>query len=156
MARICPWVSTDCSRTVGASAFRRTCQVRLKPDTTYWLDTTYWPDTTYWLVMRNGLGQELERIEQSAVGENLVVEVRAGRTAGRSDVADDVAAFHRLAGLHFEHAQMRIPRREVEVVAKDDQVAVVARVRRGVHSAVRGREHRAASFRRNVDALMES
>src|SRR5437660_1376377 len=46
------------------------------------------------------LRQQLQRIDQLPVGENLVVQMRAGGSAGRPDVADDVAALDVLSGLH--------------------------------------------------------
>ena len=51
------------------------------------------------LVAGSLLGEELERIEEPAVGEHLVVEVVAGGAAGGADAADDVAALDRVARL---------------------------------------------------------
>src|SRR5439155_22889194 len=109
----------------------------------------------YLRIGRNGLRQELERIDQLAVGENLVVKMRAGRAAGRSDVADDLAALHGRARLHREGAQVAVARREAEGVLDDDQVAVVAGIRRRVDDAVSRRENRLTFLRGDVETLME-
>ena len=44
--------------------------------------------------------QEFARIDGVAVHARLVVQMRSGRAAGRSDLADDVAGAHPLADLH--------------------------------------------------------
>ena len=103
-----------------------------------------------------GLGQELQRVDQLAVGENFVVQVRAGRAAGRADVADDVAALDVLARLDVERAQMAVARRQAEAVLEDDQVAVVAGVRRRLDRAVGRRVDRLALVGGDVDALMKA
>src|SRR5687768_15550141 len=46
--------------------------------------------------MRGGL-QEGARIDRAVVDAHLEMEVRAGRTAGVADLADDVARGHRLS-----------------------------------------------------------
>ena len=79
-------------------------------------------------VSRARLGEELQRVDQLAVREDFVVQVRAGRAAGGADIADDVAALARCARLDVEAAQVPVARRQTEVVLEDDQVAVVARV----------------------------
>ena len=84
------------------------------------------------------------------------MEVRAGRAAGRADVADDVAALHRLARLDVEPAQVAVARRQPEVVPDDDQVAVVAGVRGRLDRAVGGRVDRLALLGRDVEPLMEA
>ena len=48
------------------------------------------------LLLREGL----ERVEELAVGEHLVVQVIAGGSAGVADVADEVSALHFGALLH--------------------------------------------------------
>ena len=81
------------------------------------------------------------------------MQVRAGRAAGRADVADDVAALDRVAGLDVIRAQVPVARRQAEGVLEDDQVAVVARVARRLDDAVGGGVDRLALFRGDVDAL---
>ena len=67
------------------------------------------------------LREELERIEELAVGEHLVVEVVAGRPAGGADVADEVAALHLGALLDREVEQVAVARLETEAVVEDDR-----------------------------------
>jgi hypothetical protein len=45
------------------------------------------------------LAQVLARVDLHARAEHLVVEVRPGRASGRTDVADQIAALHALAGV---------------------------------------------------------
>ena len=62
----------------------------------------------------------------------------------------------RLAGLHGERAQVPVARRQAEAVLEDDEVAVVAGVRRRLDRAVGRREHRLALVGRDVEALVDS
>src|SRR5262252_3546793 len=78
--------------------------------------------------------------------------MRTGRPAGRADVADHVAALHRVAGLHVIRAQMAVTRGQPERVLEDDQVAVVARITRGLHHAVSRRVDGLAFFSGDVDS----
>ena len=86
--------------------------------------------------------EELERIDQFAVGENFVMEMRTGRAAGRSDESDHGASLDVLARPDGESAQMAVPRRQFKIVLEDDQIAVVPAVARRFDNAVRGGEDR--------------
>src|SRR5207245_503754 len=70
-----------------------------------------------------GLREELQRVDQFAVREDLVVHVRAGRSTGRSDVADHVAAPDVLTGLHRERAQVTVARRQSESVVELNEIS---------------------------------
>src|SRR3546814_4723508 len=48
------------------------------------------------------------RIDGASVAVKLVMQVRAGRHAGRSDIADDLALLDPLPCRHLEPAHMRI------------------------------------------------
>src|SRR4051812_28217206 len=106
--------------------------------------------------MRRRLREELQRINQLSVDENLVMQVSPGRSAGRTDIAEDVAALDLLAWLHFERAQMAVPRREPEAMFQRDEVTVIAGVCRRLHRAVGRCDDRLAFVGRDVDALMKS
>src|SRR5712664_2080398 len=92
------------------------------------------------------LRQELQRVDQLAVRHDLVVQMRAGGAARRTDKADDVAALDALTRLDPVRAQVTVARCEAEAVLEDDQIAVVAGIRRGIDHAVGGREYRLALF----------
>src|SRR5437867_2106882 len=82
--------------------------------------------------------------------------MRAGGTTRRPDASDDVAALHALPRLHRERAQVTVTRRETELVLDDDQVAVVAGIRRRLDDAVGGRKNRLTFLRRDVEPLVEA
>src|SRR5262249_12091974 len=108
----------------------------------------------FWGSVRR-LRQELERINQLTVGEDFVVKVRSGCPARRADEADDVAALDPGAGLHVVAAQMTVAGHETETVLDDNEVAVIAGVRRGFDRAVGRRVHRLTLLGRDVEALMK-
>ena len=58
--------------------------------------------------------------------QDFVVEVRAGRPAGRPNESDDVAAPYLLAVHHREAREVAVLGDDAEAVIEDDQVAVVA------------------------------
>src|ERR1700730_8325875 len=108
-----------------------------------------------WTALTLGsLGEELERVDELAIRENFVVQVRARGAARRSDETDDVPAVHILSDLDVETAQMTVPGRQPEVVFERDQVAVVARGRRRLDGAVRRRVDGLTLFSGDIDALM--
>src|SRR5215208_7051733 len=84
------------------------------------------PDASVLAVRR--LREKLQRIDQLSVREDFVVDVCAGRSPGRSDVADDVAALDALARLRRKAAHVSVARRQPEAVTEDDQVPVIAGV----------------------------
>src|SRR5204863_1824111 len=89
-------------------------------------------------------GEELQRIHQLAIRENLVVQVSAGRATSRSDVPDGVAPLHLLPRFDRERAQMTVSSDETERVLQHDEIAVIARIRCGFNRSVGGGEDRMA------------
>src|SRR6476620_5530579 len=98
------------------------------------------------------LRHQSERIGDLAVHANLVMEMRAGRTACGSDVPDDLAALDVLARADGVAAQVTVVRRQAEAVSHDDQVAVVAAVGCRLHRSVGGRKDRLSFLGRDVEA----
>src|SRR2546428_12034186 len=72
--------------------------------------------------------------------------MRAGGAARRTHKADDVPALDALTRLDPVRAQVTVTRREPEAVLEDDQIAVVAGVRRGIDHAIRGPQYPLAPF----------
>src|SRR5688500_10230362 len=77
-------------------------------------------------VARTLLGEELQRVEQSTVGVDFVVEVASGGPAGGADGADDIAAVHPVALFDVELGQVAVPSLQPEPVVDNDQVAIRA------------------------------
>src|SRR6476620_6345473 len=114
------WVFADCSRKKKAGSWQRTRRV-----------------APLLLARRLGrLGEQLHRIQELAVHQDLVVQVRSGRSSRGPDISDDVDAVNGLAVLYVESAEMTVPGRDAEVVAQDNEVAVLAFVLRGVDAAI--------------------
>src|SRR5579864_1654123 len=90
------------------------------------------------------------------VHEDFVVEMRAGGTSGRADIANDIATLDGLAGLYAEFAQMAVPRQQAESVVEDDEVAVISGVGRGFDRAVRRRVDGLPLFGRDVESLVKA
>src|SRR3989475_10466921 len=81
--------------------------------------------------------------------------MRAGGAARRTHKADDVPALDALTRLDPVRAQVTVTRREPEAVLEDDQIAVVAGVRRRIDHAIGGRKYRLALFGRDVQSPVE-
>src|SRR5206468_1733753 len=71
--------------------------------------------------VRRQVRQRIGRLPAVAV---LEVDVRAGRVAGRSFIADQLALVHAIAGLHLETEQVPVEGEEVVAMRHDDVVAV--------------------------------
>src|SRR2546426_10458635 len=82
--------------------------------------------------------------------------MRAGGAARRTHKADDVPALDALTRLDPVRAQVTVTRREPEAVLEDDQIAVVAGVRRRIDHAIGGRKYRLALFGRDVESPVEA
>src|SRR3989338_3386744 len=102
----------------------------------------------------DGPGEEPQRVDLPAAGENLVVQVRAGRAAGRADVADDVTARDTLSRADVEPGQMSVASRQAELVREHDQISVLAGRRSGLDRAGSRRVDGIALVGGDVDALM--
>src|SRR5690349_13269825 len=96
----------------------------------------------------------LERIDRVVVHAHFIVKVRTGGAAGGTDVADDVAAFHVLAGADGEAGEVAVARRVAVAVRDVDDVAVAVGPLRLDDDAVRGRAHRSADGRGDVDGVV--
>src|SRR5688572_2842679 len=106
-------------------------------------------------VARSLLREQLERIEETAVGVDLVMKVGPGRPAGCADAADDIAAVHARSLLHLEAGEMAVASLESEAMIDDDQVAVCTLIA-GVRDAAGGRRiHRLTLVADNVEARIE-
>src|SRR5262245_29559263 len=95
--------------------------------------------------------QKLLRIDGVAVDACLVVEMRAGRTSGRADAADDLADLDRLADLDVDCRQVAIAGREPVAVVDLDHLAVAAVPAGGGDRAVRRGAHRIAGVAAHVE-----
>src|SRR6185295_17510262 len=70
--------------------------------------------------------QELLRINRLAIDAGLVVQVRAGRSAGRADPADDLAGAHRLAFFDVSRREVRVACRQPVAMVDLDHPAIAA------------------------------
>ena len=98
------------------------------------------------------------RVDEVRVDQDLEVAMRAGRQAGRADIADDLALLHgdagRDAGGIARH--VAIGGGEAVGVADADVIAVAAFAADLLHGAVAGGEDRRAGGRGPVDAGMHA
>src|SRR5262245_61415701 len=81
--------------------------------------------------------------------------MRTGRTAGRSDPADDLPNADNLAHLHGDFGQMAIARCEPVAVTDCNHVSIAAFAAGNSHLAGRGCSHRLTDFATQVDAGMD-
>src|SRR5687768_13259460 len=84
------------------------------------------------------------------------MEVRAGRQAGRSDIADHLPAADRLARRGGDAAHVRICRLEAAVVNDRDLPAVAATPACGDYAAVGGCGDRRPGAGAQIDALVKA
>ena len=84
---------------------------------------------------------------------DFVVEVRAGRAAGRTDIADDVTLLHAGAGLHRNARHMCTPRLQIGAMFDRDELAVAREPFRLADIAIGGGIDRRASGRQ-IDTLV--
>src|SRR5689334_17796749 len=82
--------------------------------------------------------------------------MRAGRQAGRADIADHLALADMLAGRNRDPAHMRIAGAHVAAVAELDEIAMPAVPPGEVHHAVGDRIDRRAIAGAKIDALVEA
>ena len=78
------------------------------------------------LPSRDARAQEFLRIDRLAVDARLVMQMRAGRAAGRADLADGLADPHRLADLDVDLRQVAVAGGEAVAVVDLDHLAVAA------------------------------
>src|SRR5262249_8504485 len=96
---------------------------------------------------------DADGVDEAAVDEDFVVDVRAGRLAGRADEADHLALPHLLAGLHAlgEGRHVAIGGLVAVVVLDADILAVAARRPGLLDHALAGGEDRRTVGGRPVD-----
>ena len=95
------------------------------------------------------------RIHRGVVDANFVMQMRPGAAAGKSDIADDLAALHALAVGHRKSRQMPVACGQAVAVINLDHAAVaVVEVREGDH-AVGRRHYLLAIMRRDIHAGVE-
>src|SRR5258708_14183858 len=99
---------------------------------------------------------DAHRIDETPVDQNFIMDVGAGRHAGRSDEADHLALAHPLAGLHALAIGRHVSVRGLVavVVLQADIFAVTAFPADLFDDAVAGGENRRAVGRGPVDAGM--
>jgi hypothetical protein len=98
--------------------------------------------------------QERDRIDRAAVDADFVMEMAAGRTAGRAHQADDLAALH--AGIVGDEdlREVAVARLDAAAMVDLDEVAVAALAAGMADDAVGGRVDRRADRAGDVDAGM--
>src|SRR5665811_916962 len=99
--------------------------------------------------------QEFLRVDRLAVGAGLIVQMRAGRSPGRADPADDLADAHRLTDLHVNLREMAVTGGQAIAVVDLDHVAIAAFAAGDAHFAGGGGVHRFAGFAAQVDTGMD-
>ena len=101
-------------------------------------------------VARLLLREELQRIEEPAVGHHLVVQVIAGGAPGGAEAADHFSAFDVRALLHVEAGEVTVASLESEPVIDNDEVSVAAGISRLRDYAGSGRLDRLAFIARDI------
>src|SRR5262249_49504184 len=96
--------------------------------------------------------EEFLGVDSLAIDTGLVVQVRAGRAAGRADLADDLADLHVLTDLDQDRREVAVARREAVAVIDLDHATVATRPSGRRHRAVRGDAHRIAGRRAEIEA----
>src|SRR3546814_9475884 len=82
------------------------------------------------------------------------MEVVAGRTAGRTDIAENIALLHLLPGAHDVGGHMAVARLDRIAMFDLDIIAIAAEALGAADDAVGGRLDRSAARRRNIDAVV--
>src|SRR6185295_4785921 len=95
-----------------------------------------------------------EGIDLIVVQSYFVVQMRAGGTACRADVADHVAALHASARAHREAGKVAVARRIAVAMRDVDHIAVTVRPFRLHDDAVSGGAYGLADCGRDVDRVV--
>src|SRR5262249_10316942 len=108
-----------------------------------------------WGDSRALLRQIRTRIDGAATHDDLVVQVRARRTARVAADCDRLTALHLLTHGDRHALEMPEPRSDVVAVVEVDGVAVLGRVADERDASVRGRDHARPWSRRQIDAVVK-
>ena len=96
---------------------------------------------------------EGDRVDRAAVDPDFIVQVAAGRTAGRAHLADQLAARHALAGGDDDRRQVAVTGFDAAAMIDLDEIAVAAAVEAGGRDdAVGGRIDRRSERTGKIDA----
>src|SRR6266853_351254 len=95
--------------------------------------------------------QEFLRVDRFAVDPGFVVQMRTGRSAGRADGADYLTDSDQVADLHVDLGQMAVAGRQAIAVVDFHHAAGAAGPTRRDNFAVRGRPHRVAGCRAEIE-----
>src|SRR3546814_9419683 len=87
---------------------------------------------------------DLRGVERNAVAIELVMEVRAGRKAGRADIADNFPLLHTVATVGGDPAHMGIARHQAALMLDADLLAIAAGPPRANAASIGGCEERRA------------
>src|SRR5262249_53542239 len=98
--------------------------------------------------------QESLWVDGLAIDAGLVVEVRAGRAAGRSDPANDLANLDLLSDGDLDRRKVAVARGEPVAMVDLDHLAVPALPAGGDHLAVGGGAHRIAGLGLEIEPGM--
>src|SRR5262249_36096040 len=96
--------------------------------------------------------QKSLRVDRLAIDAGLVVQMRPGGAAGRANLADDLAAVHRLADLDVDAGQVAVAGREAMAGLDFDHVSVAPLPAGEGHRAIGGGAYRLADVAAHVDA----
>src|SRR6516225_6649243 len=95
--------------------------------------------------------QELLWIDRIAVDAGLIVQVRAGGAAGRTDLADHLADLDALSDLHVDLGEMAVAGREAIAMIDLDHAAVTTAPASFGHRPGGGCVYRIATVAAEVD-----
>src|SRR3546814_1854993 len=82
---------------------------------------------------------EGQRIDRRAFDADFIMEVVAGRTAGRTDIAENIALLHLLPGAHDVGGHMAVARLDRIAMFDLDIIAIAAEALSAADEAVGGR-----------------
>jgi len=100
--------------------------------------------------------QELVGVLRHPLQMHFKVQVGAGRTPGRADIGDMLAALDDVAHLHINPGGVRVTGHDVAAVVNFQHIAKLRMVFRGNHHASRGGDYRRTGRRRKIYSFMKS
>ena len=94
------------------------------------------------------------RVEGGTLVAGFEVQVRAGRAAGGTAQADDIAGADPVSGLYVAFGQMAVVSLKTVGMANHHQITIASYIVRDAHAAVKGGRDGRAGRIRQIDALM--